>query len=176
MKVKGRGFDERDLQLLTALANYAAIAIDNASLVTDLKTEKKKLETILTETAEAVLVVDEQRHILLCNRSARRAFDLKGDPFNGSRAEDVISNQDLLMLLRQPQGTDPMPQTEITLDDGRTLSANVSPVDGSFDIRLPHGGYKVWVTPHDPSYMGPKIEPIRVPPTTTVNLGTLYLL
>jgi two-component system phosphate regulon sensor histidine kinase PhoR len=129
-KVSNRAFHERDLRLLTALANYAAIAIDNASLVANLKTEKIKLETILRETAEAVLVVDENRHILLCNRSARRAFDLGEDGISGSRAEDVISNQDLLMLLRQPQGADVLLQTEITLDDGRTLSANVSPIDG----------------------------------------------
>jgi hypothetical protein len=49
-------------------------------------------------------------------------------------------------------------------------------VSGTFDIAIPHGGYKVWVTPDDPGYMGPVVEPIRVPPNGIYDLGTLTLL
>jgi protocatechuate 3,4-dioxygenase beta subunit len=47
---------------------------------------------------------------------------------------------------------------------------------GSFDIAIPHGGYKVWVAPEDPGYMGPVVEPILVPPNGSYDLGTLTLL
>lgn len=49
-------------------------------------------------------------------------------------------------------------------------------VSGTFDIAVPHGGYKVWVAPGNPRYMGPVVEPIRVPPNGVYDLGTLTLL
>jgi signal transduction histidine kinase/DNA-binding response OmpR family regulator len=129
-KVSDRAFGERDLHVLTALASYAAVAIDNASLVADLQNEKNKVETILSEVAEVVLVVDEGKRILLCNRSARRAFHLDADGAAGRRVDEVISDQDFVMLLDRPLDADHFINEEITLSDGRTLSASVSRVNG----------------------------------------------
>ncbi len=52
----------------------------------------------------------------------------------------------------------------------------IDPGDGSFDIPVPHGGYKVAVLPHSTGYMGPAVNPINVLPSSTYNLGTLTLL
>ncbi|MBN2394085.1 MAG: carboxypeptidase regulatory-like domain-containing protein [Anaerolineae bacterium] len=60
-------------------------------------------------------------------------------------------------------------------DEGIGARTVVSP-DGDFDVAVPNGGYKVSVTPEDPSYMGPVVEPIQVPPNGTYDLGTLTLL
>ncbi len=60
-------------------------------------------------------------------------------------------------------------------DEGIGARAVVSD-SGAFDIAVPHGGYKVWVTPDDPGYMGPVVDPIRVPINGTYDLGTLTLL
>ena len=49
-------------------------------------------------------------------------------------------------------------------------------VSGTFDIAVPHDGYKIWVAPSNPRYMGPIVEPIRVPPNGIYDLGTLTLL
>lgn len=75
-RISERSFTEHDLHLLSALADYIAVALNNASLVADLQEEKSKLETILRETGDVVLVLDEQSCILVCNRAARRAFGL----------------------------------------------------------------------------------------------------
>jgi len=56
------------------------------------------------------------------------------------------------------------------------ITMTTGAVSGTFDIAIPNGGYKVWVTPDDPGYMGPVVEPIRVPPEGTYDLGTLTLL
>lgn len=61
-------------------------------------------------------------------------------------------------------------------DAGIGRSTLVSPGDGSFSIDIPHGTYRVAVRPTDPGYMGPVVEPVCVPPTSTVDLGTLALL
>jgi hypothetical protein len=60
-------------------------------------------------------------------------------------------------------------------DEGIGARTVVSP-NGEFDVAVPNGGYKVWVTPEDPGYMGPVVEPIQVPPNGTYDLGTLSLL
>lgn len=123
-------FNERDLHLLSAMADYAAVAIDNASLVSNLQVEKGKLETILRETNDVVLVVDEHEHILLCNRAACNAFDLDDRDVIGRPMHEVINNQDLLDLLARPRQADQALHTEVPLVDGRILNAHVSPIDG----------------------------------------------
>ncbi len=60
--------------------------------------------------------------------------------------------------------------------EGIGRSQHISPTTGTFDIPVPHGGYKVAVLPHDAAYMGSPVDPIRVLPNSTYNLGTLTLL
>ena len=47
---------------------------------------------------------------------------------------------------------------------------------GAFDVALPNGGYKVWVRPNDPGYLGPVVAPIQVLPNSVYDLGVLTLL
>ncbi|MEA3339621.1 MAG: carboxypeptidase-like regulatory domain-containing protein, partial [Chloroflexota bacterium] len=61
-------------------------------------------------------------------------------------------------------------------DEGIGRRDVISPTSGAFEIAIPNGGYKVWVTPDDPGYMGPVVELIQVPPDGTYDLGTLTLL
>jgi PAS domain S-box-containing protein len=129
-KTSERAFGEPDLRLLTAMANYAVIAIQNASLVASIQSEKRTLGTILRETNEAVLVVDDQGQLLLCNRSARRAFGLNERDVIGSPLDEVLSHQDLLDLLARHRLVKAPEQTEVTLDDGRTLDASISIING----------------------------------------------
>jgi two-component system phosphate regulon sensor histidine kinase PhoR len=129
-KVSDRVFSEHDLHLLSTLADFAAVAIDNASLVTSLRMEKGKLETILRETDDAVLVVDEQERILLCNRTARRAFDLGGRDVVGRPVHEFINNPELLDLLDRPRQSSPSLHTDVPLADGRTLNAHISTISG----------------------------------------------
>jgi len=61
-------------------------------------------------------------------------------------------------------------------DEGIGRRSVISPATGAFEIAVPNGGYKVWVTPDDPGYMGPVLDPIHVPPNATFDLGTITLL
>jgi hypothetical protein len=61
-------------------------------------------------------------------------------------------------------------------DEGIGARTTISPTDGSLNIGVPNGGYKVWVTPKDAGYVGPVVEPIRVLPNTAYDLGTLTLI
>jgi signal transduction histidine kinase/DNA-binding response OmpR family regulator len=125
-----RIFTEHDLHLLSALTGYIAVAINNASLVADLQEEKSKLETILRETGDVVLVLDEQSCILICNRAARRAFSLGDEDILGRPVHEVINNREFLDLLTRPTDIAQSLNTGISLADGRTLNAHVSTITG----------------------------------------------
>jgi len=52
-------------------------------------------------------------------------------------------------------------------DEGIGRAQAIDPTSGDFDIAIPHGAYKVLVHAADPGYLGPAIDPIRVPPAST---------
>jgi len=61
-------------------------------------------------------------------------------------------------------------------DEGIGARTTISPTDGGFDVAVPNGGYKVRVTSTDAGYVGPIVDPIRVLPDSTYDLGTLTLI
>jgi GAF domain-containing protein len=54
----GPNLKEQHVTLMSALGDYAAIAIANANLYSRTEIERKKLETILTKVEDGVIVVD----------------------------------------------------------------------------------------------------------------------
>lgn len=67
-------FTDSDLQHLMALANQAAITIDNARLYHDLTQEKRKIETIVNSMADGVIVTDSDYNVTLMNPAAKDIF------------------------------------------------------------------------------------------------------
>lgn len=123
----GHAFSNTHLTLLSALADYAAIAIENARLYAHTEIERNKLETILTNIAEGVIVIDQDRRLMLVNRMAREMFELTDENVSGRRIQDVIPHNDLVNLLTRARATEPF-RSEITLDDGRVFYAQVTPI------------------------------------------------
>ncbi|MEK6223001.1 MAG: GAF domain-containing protein, partial [Chloroflexota bacterium] len=79
----GKELDESNVPLLTALANYSSIAMENARLYTETFLERNKLENILTQIRDGVLAVDAQENILLLNPTIREIFMLGEGDFIG---------------------------------------------------------------------------------------------
>ncbi len=123
----GHAFNNTHLTLLSALADYAAIAIENARLYAHTEIERSKLETILTNIAEGVIVIDQDRRLILVNRMAREMFELAEENVSGRRVQDVLSHGDLVNLLTRSRTTEPF-RTEITLEDGRVFYAQLTPI------------------------------------------------
>jgi K+-sensing histidine kinase KdpD len=90
-------FTDSDVDFLMAMANQAAIAIENALLYQQLTTEKNRIETILNNMSDGVIVVDEKSDIKMMNPSARRIFDLQDGKSDGSTS----SPQKLQVLLNE---------------------------------------------------------------------------
>lgn len=121
----GRSLTREDLIVILAMADYAAIAIENAQLYNRSEGERRKLETVLTETENAVIVLDPENRLLLINQAAREAFHVNGNHVGRSIVE-AIDDPRLLGLIRAP-GNLPR-REEIELDDGRTFNAQRTPI------------------------------------------------
>ena len=125
----GKPFSEYHLGLVSALADYAAIAIENARLYAQAEIELKKLETFLAKIKDGVIVVDEDDRLILINQSARDAFNVENDDVTGKRVRSLIQHDDLLEILVDNDRNHPY-RSEIPLDDGRILNAQITPIPG----------------------------------------------
>ena len=128
-KLAIRTFSDNHLRLLSTLADYAVIAIENARLYWAAEGERERLHTILRDTQDAVIVTDPEMRIALANRAARAAFGL-GEDVVGARLPRVIRNPALLDLFDQRKQRGRNWRAEVRLDDGRTMQAQLSELKG----------------------------------------------
>jgi len=116
----GRTMTGPDQTVMMAMADYAAIAIDNAQLYQESEGERVKLETILTQTESGVIVLDAENRVILINRAARRSYGVEADVSGRSLAE-VVEDPRLLALMRL--GGEAPRREELEAPDGRIFSA-----------------------------------------------------
>jgi signal transduction histidine kinase/CheY-like chemotaxis protein len=126
----GRGFSERDVFLLSALADYAAIAIQNASLYETVTVERTKMEAVLREAQEAVVVTDELDRILLCNAAAHVALGLSDVTLSGQPAKKVLPNPMLREMFAEAHENAQAVRRQVPLENGRTFNAQLTPIEG----------------------------------------------
>ncbi|MEK6751079.1 MAG: ATP-binding protein [Chloroflexota bacterium] len=89
--------------------------------------ERVKLEAIISNIQDGVVVMDEKQSILLINPAIREIFNLGDANFTGKSLGDVITNPDLRALLsRSSEGA--LKYHEINFDDGRVFNAQYTPI------------------------------------------------
>ncbi|HET7010442.1 MAG TPA: ATP-binding protein [Anaerolineales bacterium] len=123
----GRNFTREDQTVMMAMADYAAIAIENARLYERTEAERRQLETVLTQTESGVMVLDPENRLILINRAAREAYGVDGDVVGRSVVE-ALDDAELLSLIRAP-GTQPR-REELGLRDGRVFTAQRTLIPG----------------------------------------------
>jgi two-component system NtrC family sensor kinase len=123
----GKSFTDLHVTLLTALADYAAIALENTRLYTQSESEREKLETILAGIEDGVIVVDSDRRLILMNRRAREAFEVTDENLTGKRVRDTIQHQELVDYLRGANMSSPS-RVELSLKDGRVMHTQITPI------------------------------------------------
>jgi two-component system NtrC family sensor kinase len=123
----GRALTQEDVTVMSAIADYAAIAIDNARLYQKTEADLRKLETVLTQTEDGVLLVDLENRLLMANGSACQAFGISGVLIGRSLVES-FDDPGLLELVRAP-GHLPR-RSEILVADGRVFNAQRTPIPG----------------------------------------------
>lgn len=123
----GHSFSEHHLALVSAMADYAAIAIENASLYTRSEVERNKLETILKNIADGVIVANRDGQLVMVNHTARIAFGLGEQDIAGRPVQEIFQNSDLLEMFREG-GRNGAYRYEITIEDGRIFNAQLTPI------------------------------------------------
>ena len=123
----GRTFSRYHLKLVSTLADYAAIAIENARLYANAATEREKLETILRRITDGVIVVDNEGRLALINLSAQQAFNVEDEQPLGKPVQQVVNHPELLEILAYSNRERPA-RSEISLEDGRVLYVQTSPI------------------------------------------------
>jgi two-component system NtrC family sensor kinase len=123
----GHPFLDDHMTLVSALADYAAIAIENASLYSRTEVERKRFENILTQVEDGVIVIDTDGRLILVNQTVRNVFSLGEANLMGKPFKEVFTHPDLLELVGEeikPHST----RGEIGIEDGRVFNTHITPV------------------------------------------------
>jgi PAS domain S-box-containing protein len=80
------GFGERDVRFASVLASRIGIALENAGLFSDLESVERRMESVMSNLSEAVIVHDGKGHLVYANSSASELLSLEG-------GEDLVSGR-----------------------------------------------------------------------------------
>jgi PAS domain S-box-containing protein len=83
-RIKAGLFGERELDLLTAFANQAAVAIDNAVLFERVSNAQKLMDNIFASITSGVITTDTLDQITLFNRAAERILGIPRENCQGT--------------------------------------------------------------------------------------------
>ncbi len=125
-----RPFERHAVQLLGVLADFAAIAIENARLYAATEKERDTLNTILRDTEDSIIVVDNDGKVLFVNPAACRTFNLSASRTQGRPLAEVIDHREVVELFDKEARSGRGRRTEIALSDGRYLHAQLTIVRG----------------------------------------------
>ncbi|MCC7209866.1 MAG: response regulator [Anaerolineae bacterium] len=132
-RLEPRSFDQQDVQLLSILADFAAVAIENARLYAETSLERDTLDAIMRDTDDYVIVIDAHERVLFCNPTAREAFSVTRTDFVGRPLNEVIRNPEIVTLFEKDALVGRSRRSEITLNRNgseRTLNAQLTIIGG----------------------------------------------
>ncbi len=122
-------FKERDVKVLSTLAEYAVLAIENARLYVYSIQERQKLETVIAHIQDGVVVVDKDMRLVLVNQVAQMAFNLPPNGVIGQPFVKFFAQPELKELLDSNTGR-LANRVEVSLEDGRVFSARIASIPG----------------------------------------------
>ncbi len=124
-------FSASDLELASAIAGLAAVAVENARLFTQVSMERKTLAAVLRNVRSAIMVTDAESTILMLNPPASTILGVRMADAIGRPLAQVIDNPDLVALFRRagPALAEPM-SGEVRIGQQATYNASLAPVPG----------------------------------------------
>jgi adenylate cyclase len=129
-----KSFDTADIARMSAFAAQAAIAIDNATLFSEVVSARNYNESILRSMSNGVITFDSDTHIAKVNAAAAAIFEIDAEAVVGLDAKDLLgggANAWMLEELNAIRG-DHQPRSFLDVDvrtaTGKTISANISVV------------------------------------------------
>ncbi|MBN1566119.1 MAG: GAF domain-containing protein, partial [Anaerolineae bacterium] len=127
------------VEVLRVIADQVGIAIENARLYENTKSHSSRLDAVLNSSGDAIIATDNHGHINLVNQTAEALFTLNRNTLLGLPLRNAPLHPKLREGLRRAMSNDASGNTvfEVNLEDGRFLSAIVSPVYAHQTIENP---------------------------------------
>ncbi len=128
---KGMSFSERDEHLLSTIADFAAIAIQNVRLYSQSEADRTLLYHILQQVNDPILVIDEEDRLILANYAATPFLDKidpNGNPI-GLKLADLTNSQSLIEIIGHAS-TDEVLQGEVQLSDEKVFNTHINRITG----------------------------------------------
>jgi PAS domain S-box-containing protein len=91
--VSGRpepGFTDDDVRLLTILSATTAVIVQNAMLYQSVDREREELETVISNTSDAIIIVDQQCRVVRMNAAAEALTGWSGEEVLGRTCDDSM--------------------------------------------------------------------------------------
>ncbi|MBI5565567.1 MAG: GAF domain-containing protein [Chloroflexi bacterium] len=93
-------FDADGQQVITALANQAAIAIDNARLFAATANGRDQVQAILNSAHDGILMFDPASHILLVNPELEQMWGLPRADLEGHTLQDLLDHANVQLAAK----------------------------------------------------------------------------
>ena len=90
-RTRGVAFSANDRQVLGAFADQAAIAVHNANLYQQVSTERERLNAIIENSGDGVMMVNPYRIILTWNKTLTNMTGISADEAIGRPCYDVLN-------------------------------------------------------------------------------------
>lgn len=84
-------FTRMDWQFLQGFAHQAAIAVRNARLYHQLETERSRLATIIENSADGILILDVNRHVVVINQALAAMVGMSPEDAVGRFCHEVLA-------------------------------------------------------------------------------------
>ncbi|HUO92304.1 MAG TPA: adenylate/guanylate cyclase domain-containing protein [Rhizomicrobium sp.] len=129
-----QAFDKSDIARMSAFAAQAAIAIDNATLFSEVVSARNYNESILRSMSNGVITFDAETRIAKINDSAAAILEIKAEAIVGMDAQTMLEGGANAWILDELRAVrrDNQPRSFLDVDvrtySGKTISANVSVV------------------------------------------------
>jgi len=123
-------FSENDLQLLTAISDQTAIAIDRKRSTDNLQKSEKRFRQLFEQSNDAIIVHNRQGKILDCNHRACEILKYKKSSLLQMTIKDLQFKKNLATTTKALQETDRLGyihfETKFKKSDGSCLDVEIS--------------------------------------------------
>lgn len=89
-------FTEMDWEFLQGFAHQAAIAVRNARLYDQLETERSRLAAIIDNSADGILILDEDRRVAVMNQALSAMVGMTEEEVQGRPCHEVLSLENVV--------------------------------------------------------------------------------
>jgi len=130
-------FNMEHLLLLQAIASQAAIAIENASLYSNVAHEQQRLAAVLRNAADAILMFDPQGRLSLLNPAAERLFTDFSARLN-QPMEHGFGYDEFIEMIEKARNSPVAASGEVTWPDKRVFAAHLAPIESGGIVAILH--------------------------------------